>query len=86
MNQAKRAGDFRVFNGERQEWDFDTAFRGANVIKLFYDRNLRKDQISSETNLGWLRPYPQAPGYIERLAWDKHSNCLFLKYGLNIVL
>ena len=25
--QAKRAGDFRVYNGERQEWDFDTTFR-----------------------------------------------------------
>ena len=25
--QAKRAGDFRVYNGEKQEWDFDGTFR-----------------------------------------------------------
>jgi hypothetical protein len=25
--QAKRAGDFRVYNGEKQEWDFDSTFR-----------------------------------------------------------
>jgi hypothetical protein len=27
MFQAKRAGDFRVYNGEKQEWDFDSTFR-----------------------------------------------------------
>ena len=27
MFQAKRSGDFRVYNGEKQEWDFDSTFR-----------------------------------------------------------